>query len=225
VAVIVLTIVIALIWLDYRNILKDQSPSSSDTAMPFVPKAPNLADSGRTQPKILDSFGKAGDSAGAAPGLEGLITGLEEKVAADPTNVGRRILLAQTYKELGMGDKSLETLRAIQKEFPENLRAKLVLASVLSQRQDDVELKEALSLLEKLSKVKDESIKPYLVEMYEGDVFIRLKEHEKAMKKWKLALETMPKADNRYEILQKRVDELAAGQGVDANKSNKPSKS
>jgi predicted negative regulator of RcsB-dependent stress response len=119
-----------------------------------------------------------------------------------------------------MTDKSLQTLRAVQKEFPKNLRAKLVLASVLSQRQDDGELKESLGMLEELSKVKDDSIKQYLVTMYEGDAFIRLKKHEMALKKWKSALETMPVADNRHAILQKRIEELAASKGkeVDASK-------
>jgi len=202
------------IWIDYRSILKEQSASSSTIGvMPggtglggFTMSPPDLSRSGAGQPRIMDSLG-GGDTA-AAPGLDGLIAGLEEKVKSDPSNVGKRILLAQTYKELGMLDKSIKSLRELNKEFPKHDRVKLVITSILSHRTDEVELKEALTLLDDLSKSTSDEVKQYLVQMYQGDALVRLKQPKKALIKWNLALKSMPNQDNRYQILEKRIADL-----------------
>lgn len=214
IALIIFTLVIAFIWMDYRSILKEQSaqnPSLGDmsgSAGPggFKMAPPDLSRSGAGQPKIMDSLG-GGESA-AAPGLDGLIAGLEEKVKSDPSNVGKRILLAQTYKELGMLDKSITSLRQLNKEFPKHDRIKLVITSILSHRSDEKELKEALTILDDLSKSKSDEVKQYLVQMYQGDALVRLKQPKKALEKWNLALKSMPNQDNRYQILEKRIADL-----------------
>jgi len=215
IAIVLLAVVIVVIYIDYRS---SQSPNMPSVAMApgatgsdgsFMPKPPSMDGAGRNVPQIVQNMG--GGSPNAAPDLGGLLKGLEDKVAANPQDVGKRILLAQTYRELGQPDKSLETLKKLNAEFPEHVRVKLVTASVLSQQQDEKDLKKALKLLTELEKVKDENVKPYLVSMYEGDAFIRLKDHKGALEKWKQALAGMPPEDTRYKLLQERIDSISSG--------------
>ena len=145
----------------------------------------------------------------AAPDLGSLLGRLEDKVKAEPDNINNRLLLAQTYKELGLGDKALEEARAALKQFPDQGRAKLVLASILSSRQEDAGLKEAVELLTGLR--ANTEIKQYLVEMYLGDAWIRLGNHPAALKSWKQALEGMPLSDNRRAKIEKGIEDLSSG--------------
>jgi len=219
IAIVLLAVVIVVIYLDYRNLQTGNgavntattaTTGTTETTAPFMPKAPSLDNAGRNVPKIVENMG--GGSPNAAPDLGGLLQGLEDKVAANPNDIGKRILLAQTYRELGKADKSLETLKKLREDFPEHVRVKLVTASVLSQQDDEKDLKQALSLLGELAKLHDDAeVKPYLVNMYEGDAYIRLKDHKGALKKWKQALATMPPSDTRYKLLQNRIDSISSG--------------
>jgi len=215
IAIFLLAVVIAVIYIDYRSMHNSNTGSgSASTATTgggntFMPKPPSMAGAGRDVPQIVENMG--GGSPNAAPDLGGLVKGLEDKVAADPQNVSKRILLAQTYRELGQADKSLQTLKKLSEDFPDHVRVKLVTASVLSQQQDEKDLKKALTLLGELEKVKDDNVKPYLVNMYEGDAYIRLKDHKGALQKWKQALAAMPPEDSRYKMLQDRIDSISSG--------------
>ncbi len=144
-----------------------------------------------------------------APDLGSLLGRLEDKVKAEPNNVSNRLLLAQTYNELGLVDKSLQEVRAAVKQFPDHSRAKLVLASILSKRKNEAELKEAVGILKELQ--GDTDAKQYLVEMYLGDAWIRMGDHQSAKKSWKLALEGMPVSDNRRAKLEKGIAGIVAG--------------
>lgn len=165
---------------------------------------------GSPAPGVAPS-GAAGSAPGrlTAPDLGSLLGRLEDKVKAEPNNISNRLLLAQTYNELGLVDKALEEVRAAVKQFPDNSRAKLVLASILSKRKNEVELKEAISVLKGLR--EDKETKQYLVEMYLGDAWIRMGDHQLAMNSWKVALESMPVSDNRRAKLEKGIAGLAAG--------------
>ncbi len=143
-----------------------------------------------------------------APNLGSLLGRLEDKVKTDPANIGNRLLLAQTYNELGLGDKALEEVRAALVQAPDHARAQLVLASILSARKNEVGLNEAKSLLDDLK--LNVKIKQYLVAMYLGDTFIRLGEHDAALKNWQQALETMPTTDSRRLQIEKRIADLSA---------------
>lgn len=171
-------------------------------------KPPTTASAGQNTPKIVQSMSSAGQKEGqvTAPGLESLVSGLEQKVKADPS-VSNRLLLAQTYNELGMQDKALAGIRELQKENPEDGRVNLVLSSMLSRSNDEAKLKESLTILDKLS--GDKTVQQYLVNMYKGDALIRVQDHDGALKYWKLALESMPAADNRRAILEKRIADLS----------------
>jgi len=143
-----------------------------------------------------------------APDLGSLLGRLEDKVKTDPSNIGNRLLLAQTYNELGLGDKAVAEVRAALVQAPDHARAQLVLASILSARQNEKDLNEAKALLDGLK--LNVKIKQYLVAMYLGDALIRLGEHDAALKSWKQALETMPPTDNRRAQIEKRIADLSA---------------
>jgi cytochrome c-type biogenesis protein CcmH/NrfG len=143
-----------------------------------------------------------------APDLSSLLGRLEDKVKSDPANIGNRLLLAQTYNELGLGDKALNEVRAALVQAPDHARAQLVLASILSSRQNEADLNEAKALLDSLK--LNVKIKQYLVAMYLGDASIRLGEHDEALKNWQQALETMPPTDNRRAQIEKRIADMSA---------------
>lgn len=144
-----------------------------------------------------------------APDLSSLLGRMEEKVKAEPGNVSNRLLLAQTYNELGLVDKALEEARAAAGQFPDHTRAKLVLASILSNRKNETELKEAVAVLKDLR--ANTEVKQYLVEMYLGNAWIRMGDHQSAKDSWKLALEGMPVSDNRRAKIEKSIADLNLG--------------
>lgn len=215
-AILVLCVVILVVWFDYKATISRSLPAaaagiSTSGSLPAVsessePPPIELSPPG-AQPQIMNQFG-AGESGqqSGAPAIDALVGRLEEKVKSDPGNLNNRILLAQTYKELGRSPDALQVLRKVHDEEPENSRANLVLASILSQSDDANDLQEALQLLEQVT--KDITVQPYLIHMYRGDAFIRQKNHEEALTNWKEALASMPESDARYADLEKKVMEL-----------------
>ena len=183
---------------------------------------------GQNMPRIMQNMNNSSQASqeGAvnAPGLDSLVKGLEDKVAADPRNVNNKILLAQTYNELGMQDKALTIMQAMRKEQPNDGRTNLILVSILSRSNDQNNLKESLSILDKLS--QDKTVTQYLVNLYKGDSLMRMKDQAGALKYWKLALKDMPASDNRRAIVEQRIANLSqdnAGKDGDntKDKSNK----
>lgn len=187
-----------------------QSSSGSPNAeIQLKPQGP-----GQNTPQIVANMNQQREGSVSAPGLENLVKGLEDKVAADPTNVNNRLLLAQTYNELGMQDKALTEMRSLQKENPDNGRINLILGSILSSSSDQEKVKESLTLLDKAS--SDKTIQQYLVHMYRGDALIRMQDHQGALEQWKLALQDMPPADNRRARLEQRIRELSVMENKNA---------
>lgn len=215
IAIALIVVAIVIIWASQKSAPSSNQESvannsESEAAGPGIQlKPPTTAGAGQNTPKIVQSMEQPQEKEGrvTAPGLESLVAGMEKKVAADPT-VSNRLLLAQTYNELGMQDKALAGMRELQKENPEDGRVNLVLSSMLSRSNDEAKLKESLTILDKLS--GDKTIQQYLVNMYKGDALIRVQDHDGALKHWKLALDDMPSADNRRAILEKRIADLSA---------------
>ena len=162
--------------------------------------SPSQATSGVQKPAAGESL--------QAPELGSLLGRLEEKVKAEPTNMSNRLLLAQTYNELGLADKALTEARAARTQDPNHQRAKLVLASILSGRDNAEGLNEAKGLLQELESGSD--IKPFLIAMYLGDTHIRLGDHKAALNYWQQAVEMMPATDNRRQTIEKRIQDLSA---------------
>jgi cytochrome c-type biogenesis protein CcmH/NrfG len=205
-------VVILIVWFDYKSTF-----STSTAVAPIEDGRPAQKAGGSSsqsivlsppgaQPKIMDQFDASEEQQSGAPAIDALLGRLEEKVKKDPSNVDNRILLAQTYKELGRLPDALQELRSIRQQHPDNSRANLVLASILSQSSDPKELEEALLLLTTVK--ADASVQPYLIHMYQGDALIRQQNHQGALENWQQALATMPKSDARYSILEKKVRDL-----------------
>ena len=220
-SILVLSVVILVVWFDYK------STQSSSTVASVEPDLPSQLSNGTSlqpitlappgsQPNIMDQAGPTdGDQQQTgAPAIDALVGRLEDKVKADPANVDNRILLAQTYKELGRAPDALQEVRSIHEQHPDNSRANLVLASILSQSSDPKELQEALGLLENIK--DDITVQPYLIQMYRGDALIRQQNHQGALESWKQALESMPQTDARYTLLEKKVMDLTNGAPADA---------
>ena len=213
IAIALIVVAIVIIWATQKPTATDDQSSAADSAEMSADgiklKPPTTLGAGQNTPKIVQSMTdpqQQKEGRVTAPGLESLVAGMEQKVAADPT-VSNRLLLAQTYNELGMQDKALAGMRELQKEKPDDGRVSLVLSSMLSRSNDEKKLKESLTILDKLS--GDKTIQQYLVNMYKGDALIRTQDHDGALKHWKLALEDMPPADNRRAILEKRIADLS----------------
>lgn len=233
IVLIIAVVMMIVIMTEQSRQSSNLSPSVSSTSPSSMP-APIVADAdaatalkssrskmGGELPKIVRQFAapstattsesKATETPGRlqAPDLGSLLGRLEEKVKSDPANIGNRLLLAQTYNELGLGDKAVAEVRAALVQAPNHARAQLVLASILSARQNEKDLNEAKVLLNGLK--LNVKVKQYLVAMYLGDTFIRLGEHDAALKSWKQALVTMPPTDNRRAQIEKRIADLSAG--------------
>lgn len=203
-----------------------QAPASSITtpavtppkALPAPVPRPATGPVGGEMPKIVRQLGgptSAPASTNSQPGqltapdLGSLLGRMEEKVNAEPENIDNRLLLAQTYNELGLADKAITEARMAINQQPDHVRAKLVLASILSNRKGKEELNEAVSLLKGLKGNPD--VKQYLVDMYLGDAWISLGDHNSAVNSWKQALKGMPVADNRRAKLEKNIANISAG--------------
>ncbi|MBL1275373.1 MAG: hypothetical protein COB30_004745 [Ectothiorhodospiraceae bacterium] len=198
-----------------------QTSSVSATAgsVPTLPVVSSIPEGGRAKmgnelPSIVRQFSAPSSRPAAvkppgrlqAPDLGSLLGRLEDKVKSDPENIGNRLLLAQTYNELGLGDKGLDEVRAALVQAPDHARAQLVLASILSARQNEQGLSEAKMLLGRLKGNAD--VKQYMVAMYLGDALIRLGDRDAAIKNWTVALEKMPVTDNRRAQIEKRISEI-----------------
>ena len=126
----------------------------------------------------------------SAPMLSNLIAGLEKKVAADPDNTGTRMLLAQTYAEVGEVEKGLQILRELKAKEPESLKIDLVLASVLGKSNNPAELNEALKLLAVVEQRDESKIGPVLLQR--GRLYMKMGETESARKEWEQAITRLP---------------------------------
>lgn len=191
-------------------------PMKKDTVAPVAP--PLGGPMGGEMPKIVQRLGgpstaKATKNAQpgqlTAPDLGSLLGRMEDKVKAEPGNINNRLLLAQTYNELGLADKAITEARTATEQHPDHARAKLVLGSILSKRKAENELNEAVTLLKSLKSNPD--VKQYLVDMYLGDAWIRLGDHKSAAVSWKKSLEEMPVSDNRRAAIEKSIANISAG--------------
>lgn len=225
-ALLVLSAVILLVWIDQRDSGVVTQPGLTDpagsnqaatTPMPAAPVPatgpqgllpPNAARAGGEQPKIMQRLGAAKPGGVVqVPGLAGLLKGLEDKVKADPGNLNNHLLLAQTYHELGMPDKAMASLRELKKDHPDHPRLNLILASLLSRSDKAGELKESLEILKKLS--GESSVTQYLVNLYQGDALMRSNDNKGAIMHWKAALSEIPENDSRYRQIERQIADLS----------------
>lgn len=114
----------------------------------------------------------ADNKEGKASSLSGLVAGLEKKVAANPNNIDQQLLLAQTYNELESREKSVQLLRTLNKNTPNNPQVKITFATILMNSSDAQELKEASKLFEEAIKLKPEVAN--MARLYQGEIKVKL---------------------------------------------------
>lgn len=142
----------------------------------------------------------------SAPILSDLLAGLEKKVAAAPTDLGIKMLLAQTYAEVGEVSRGLKMLREIKKIEPENQKISLVYATVLSKSSNPAELNEALELLNTLEKSNPAQKGSVLLQR--GRVYLRMGETESAKKEWMQALAQLPEDSGYWKQVELELSRL-----------------
>jgi tetratricopeptide (TPR) repeat protein len=161
---------------------------------PLMPFTGTMA--GRMAGTVAGSGLGAPADAGNAPGLGDLLPRLEAKVAANPGDVDGRILLAQTYNELGQRAKGLESMRKLRQELPLNDRVSFALGALLMKSDAKPDLQEALKLLEVSAASKQAAINN-LARVYQGQVMVKLGDSKGAIKLWSSYLKTLPPGDER----------------------------
>jgi len=155
------------------------------------------------QSPIPQGQGNGGAGAGAAPMLEGLVGGLEAKVKADPTNINNRLLLAQTYAELGRFDDSVKMLREMQTTNGDDSRVKLVAAMVLGKSENPEHLNEALKLLGDVE-AKEPGQKGQAI-LHKGRVLKKMGNPDQAKSTWQEGMAQLPESDPLRKEIEKEL--------------------
>jgi cytochrome c-type biogenesis protein CcmH len=143
-----------------------------------------------------------------AGNLADLLPGLEAKVAADPKNVDQRVLLGQTYGELGQWDKAVKELRNAHRAAPKDARITIVLATALMNGGTPGELRESYKLLDEAVGRKPE-VAP-MARLYQGDILMKLGEEQRALKVWQDYLGKMPADDPRRKLFEDQIAQASA---------------
>ncbi len=178
---------------------------------PLLQQGDTLAAGDKPLPAIMPvqktQSNSDGEGQGSAmvPGLEMLVSGLENKVNADPTNVSNRILLAQTYAELGRLADGMAILKEIRQKHPNNSQAAVALAAVLIKTEEQDNLKSAITIL-------DDSIKRFvdvrtIAVFHKAEAMDKLGKPQEAKDLWKGLLGSLPKGDQ----LRPQVEQKLAG--------------
>jgi cytochrome c-type biogenesis protein CcmH/NrfG len=143
-----------------------------------------------------------------AGNLADLLPALEAKVAADPKNVDQRVLLGQTYAELGQRDKAIKELRTAHRTAPQDARIMIVLAAILMNGGSPDELRESYKLLDEAVGRKPE-VAP-MARLYQGDILMQLGEGKRALKVWKDYLRKMPAGDPQRKLFEDKIAQASA---------------
>lgn len=138
--------------------------------------------------------------------LGDLLPGLEAKVAANPKDVGQRLLLAQTYGELGQREKSIKELRILRKADPKNTQVTIYLATALLESEAKSDLQEAYKLLDEAVRMKP-ALLP-MARMYQGDILVKLGSRQGAIKLLKEYLAQTSAKDQRRAMFEERLTQL-----------------
>ena len=142
----------------------------------------------------------------AGPGvasLGDLLPRLEAKVAAKPGDSGQRMLLAQTYVELGQHAKAVEQFRLLHKQAPHDNPTTILLATSLMQQGTPTELRESSKLLDEAVREKPAVIP--MARLYQGDIQMKLGDTPGAIKIWKDYLGKMSAGDTRRAMFEDKI--------------------
>lgn len=180
---------------------RNSQPATSDTAPAISMSDMRGAGLGPAAPGI------GAHEPAQAGSLSALVSGLENKVAADPGNIDQQLLLARTYQELGERDKGLKLLHKLQQHDSANLEVKITLATLLMEGGDTRDLQAADRLLEDAVRLKPQ-VAP-MARLYQGDIQLKLGDSAKALKIWKGYLARLPAGDEQRALFQQRIAQVS----------------
>jgi cytochrome c-type biogenesis protein CcmH/NrfG len=139
--------------------------------------------------------------------LSDLLPGLEAKVAANPNDMGQRLLLAQTYGELGQREKSIKELRFLRKADPKEPQVVIYLAVALLESDAKSDLQEAYKLLDEAVRMKP-ALMP-MARMYQSDILVKLGDRQGAIKLLKAYLAQTSAKDERRAMFEEKLAKLS----------------
>ncbi len=146
-------------------------------------------------------------AAATAASLGDLLPGLEAKVAANPRDADLRVLLAQTYGELGQRDKGIQELRAAHRIAAQDTRITILLATALMEGNVPKELREAHKLLDEAVRLKP-AVAP-MARLYQGEIQVKLGDRPGAVRIWKTYLGQMPADDPRRGMFEEKIAQVS----------------
>jgi len=135
--------------------------------------------------------------------LADLLPGLEAKVAANPKDVDQRLLLAQTYNELGQRDKGTRELRIVHRADPKNTEVTILLGAALMESDSRKDLNEAFALLDDAVRLKP-AVSP-MARLYQGDIRLKLGDTQGAVKIWQDYLNHTSAGDQRRAMFEEKI--------------------
>ena len=146
------------------------------------------------------------DADGASPqvaSLSDLLPGLEAKVVANPNDVDQRLLLAQTYNELGQRDKAIHELRIVHRAQPKNTEVTILLGTALMEGDSRQDLNESFALLQDAVRLNP-AVSP-MARLYQGDIRIKLGDTRGAIRIWQDYLTHMSAGDQRRSMFEEKI--------------------
>ena len=153
-----------------------------------------------------ESMSQADAGAPHVASLADLLPGLEAKVAANPKDVDQRLLLAQTYKELGKRDKAVHELRIVHRAQPKNIEVTILLGTALMEGESRQDLNEAFSLLDEAVRQKP-AVSP-MARLYQGDIRVKLGDTKGAIRIWQDYLNHTSAGDQRRGMFEEKIAQL-----------------
>ncbi|MBI5613238.1 MAG: tetratricopeptide repeat protein [Gammaproteobacteria bacterium] len=156
-------------------------------------------------PMPMDSGHPPPTGAPQLPSLNDLLPGLEAKVAANPRDVDSRLLLAQTYAEVGQRDKALKNLKQLRAEQPGNGHVAFVSATVLMAGGDPGELRQAFDLLEQSRKQPALSS---MARLQQGEIRLRQGDAAGARTLWQNELRQLAPDDRHRGLFEAELAKL-----------------
>lgn len=149
--------------------------------------------------------GPGGEAMDAKPlaRLEDLLPGLEAKVAANPADHDRRLLLARTYLETGNRDKGIAALRALRRDAPQHTEATIVLANSLLNGPAEKDWREALTVFDDVVRLRPAAAS--MARLYQGEARLKLGDRQGALRTWKDFVRTLPTGDAQRALFEERI--------------------
>lgn len=168
-------------------------------ASPRQPPLFNDVWSGLGQPNRTRSPAEPAPAMAAkAPSLEELLPGLESRVAANPSDIGSQILLAQTYGELGRTAEGLTLLEKLARAHPTNAELSLARAELLGQTGDKRQLRSAFDLYGRAAQLSPAL--GSLARLRQGEIRLQLNDRAGAIRLWQQQIDREPDSPERAQL-------------------------